>query len=512
MQPNRAGFFILFFFLTVHSYSQYITYHSDVKPILEKHCVSCHAPGEIGPMPLTSYDEVAAYGQMISYVTTSKLMPPWYADPAYRHFKNERVLTDEEILIINDWVAGGLKEGAMPYGQVISKTVGVTVLPRDPDLVISMREAFEQYGIYMDQNQVFVLPTHLKEDKWIEGIEFEPGNKKIVRHADISVSRPGMFDSLDRWDPRYGYYSFGGLGRTVDQPFWYSWSPQQKASFFDEGYGKYLPAESELIVHMHYGPTGIPLRDNSEIHIWFAEKDVDKHIITAPLINPYNLTIDSFYIEPDVKKTFHAEYTLPYAIELHSLTPQANLLCKSWEIFAQVPGIRSPVKLLKIKDWNFNWKETYRFEEPIKLPAGTIVHALAHYDNTLENLCNPSDRPLQIKWGAHLFNELFLLHGEFVIEHEERSDFVLNAPLVISEGSLPVTVDAEKRGLHRFEIRKAGDKDVFLFMESILPHDLHRFEFPIGKLDYGNYVLEVYNSNSKLVAQQPFVKMIEKGM
>lgn len=509
----RGNFILLLFIFLYSSLSaQYVTYLSDVKPILEKHCTGCHQSGDIGPMPLTTYEEAAAYGKMIQYVTSSRLMPPWYADTFYMHYKNERVLTATEIQTISDWVDGDLKEGAMPYGQVISKTVGVTVLPRDPDLVISMREAFEQYGIYMDQYQVFVLPTHLKEDKWIEAIEFEPGNKKIVRHADISVSRPGMFDSLDRWDPRYGYYSFGGLGRTVDHPFWYSWSPQQPASFFEEGYGKYLPAKSELIVHMHYGPTGVPLRDNSELHIWFAEKDVHKHIISAPLINPYNLTIDSFYIEADTKKTFHAEYKLPYAIELHSLTPQANLLCKSWEVYAQIPGLRSPQRLLKIKDWNFNWKETYRFEEPIKLPAGSVIHALAHYDNTLDNLCNPSDKPLQIKWGAHLFDELFFVHGEFVIEQEDRSDFVLNAPLVISEDTLPVTANAEKRGLHRFEIRKADDKDVFLFMETVLPHHLHTFDFPVSKLDYGNYVLSVFNSKAELVAQRPFVRMIEKGM
>src|SRR3989337_1240301 len=241
---HRNNFVLLLvFFLQPLLHAQYITYNSDVKPILEKHCTGCHQPGDIGPMPLTTYEEAAAYGKMIQYVTSSKIMPPWYADTSYNHFKNERVLSSSEIQMISDWVEGDMKEGAMPYGQVISKTVGVTVLPRDPDLVISMREAFEQYGVYMDQYQVFVLPTQLKEGKWIEGIEFVPGNKKIVRHADIAIARHGQFDSLDRWDPRYGYYSFGGLSKTVDYPIWYSWSPQQGSTFYAEGSGRYLPSE-----------------------------------------------------------------------------------------------------------------------------------------------------------------------------------------------------------------------------------------------------------------------------
>ncbi|HUR31568.1 MAG TPA: cytochrome c [Saprospiraceae bacterium] len=417
MQRSKTVLFLLFLFLNASLYSQYVTYHSDVKPILEKHCVSCHQKGAVGAMPLTTYEEVASYGTMIQYVTTSKLMPPWYADTSYSHFKNERALSESEIQAITGWVEGDMKEGAMPYGQIISSTVGVTVLPRDPDLVISMKESFEQYGIYMDQYQVFVLPANLKEDQWIEGIEFVPGNKKIVRGASISVSESGSFDSLDRWDPRYGFYSFGGVGKETDQPFWYTWSPLQTATFYEEGQAKFLPKGSDLIMHIHYGPTGIPLKDSSEIRLWFGPKKIQQQIFTEPLINPSNLSSAFFFIEPNTKKVFHGEYTLPHDIRLMSLTPQANLLCRSWEVFAMRPGERDPVKLLKIKDWNFNWKETYHFESPVSLPAGTVIHALAHYDNTIDNPCNPSDMPIAFTLGSHLFNELFYVHFEYVVDH-----------------------------------------------------------------------------------------------
>ena len=413
MQRSKAALFFFFLVLNAVAHSQYLTYRSDVKPIIEKHCTGCHAKGQIGPMPLTNYEEVSSYGNMIKYVTGSRLMPPWYADPSYRHFKNERVLTEEEIQTISDWVDGDMKEGAEPYGRIISSTAGVTVMPRDPDLIISMRQPFEQYGIYMDQYQVFVLSSGLTEDKWIEGIEFAPGNTKIVRHASISVSEPEKFDSLDRWDPRYGYFSFGGIGKEADQPFWYTWSPKQEATFYKEGQGKFLPAGSELIVHIHYGPTGVPLRDQSEVRLWFSEKKVKIPITTAPLINPSTITNDSFYIEPNEKKIFHAQYVLPQDIHLMSMTPQANLLCRSWEIFAKVPGQRLPVKLLKINDWNFNWKQTFHLESPLTLPAGTVIHAMAKYDNTLDNPCNPADKPVPVKAGAHLFSELFYVHFEY---------------------------------------------------------------------------------------------------
>ena len=96
-----------------------------------------------------------------------------------------------------------------------------------------------------------------------------------------------------------------------------------------------------------------------------------------------------------------------------SMTPQANLLCRSWEVFAKVPGQRIPVKLLKINDWNFNWKQTFHLESPLTLPAGTVIHAMAKYDNTLDNPCNPADKPVPVKAGAHLFSELFYVHFEY---------------------------------------------------------------------------------------------------
>ncbi len=492
--------------------AQYLTYNSDIKPIIDKNCKSCHRPDDIGPMPLTNYEEVSAYGKMIQYVTASRQMPPWYADPSYRHFSNERILTDDEIDKIGHWVTDGMNEGALPYGQVISSAVSVTVLPREADLVIPMREAFEQYGIYLDQYQVFVLRTNLTEDKWVEGIDFVPGNKKIVRHAAISISPAGQFDSLDQWDPRYGYYSFGGLGKIPDQPFWYTWSPQQEASFFTDGHLKFLPKGSDLILHIHYGPTGKPQLDSSMVRLYFSDQKPNNQLITAPLINPYSLTNGTFYIPSETKKIFHADYTLPYAIELRSLTPQANLLCRSFEVYAKRPGESQPVRLLKIKDWNFNWKQTYKLESPVILPAGTVIHALANYDNTPDNPCNPSDKPKEVYWGAHLFNEMFFVHFEFAPVLLLRSATSIVAPTTAGKATMPVRIEGDGKGYYSFQVRKINEEEPSFKTDILLSGEKQLVNVPIASLANDNYVLEVLNTNFEIVARHMFVKMWDKGL
>lgn len=135
-------------------------------------------------MPLDTYEDVAAYGSMIKYVTTTRLMPPWYADTAYSHFANERKLSAEEIRMISDWVEKGMEQGKTEQGKTEQgkreqekREQGKREEEKE-SVIISMDQAFEQFGLYIDQYQVFVLPTHLDEDYWVEGIEFVPGNKK----------------------------------------------------------------------------------------------------------------------------------------------------------------------------------------------------------------------------------------------------------------------------------------------------------------------------------------------
>jgi hypothetical protein len=168
---------LLFSALYIQVQGQEISYYGDIKPIVDRQCVSCHRAGEVGPMPLTSYEEVSAYGRMIQYVTTSKLMPPWYADPSYAHYSNERVLSETEIKKISNWVSSGMVPGKEPELPTVPIENHQDRIKRKPDLVISMSEAFEQYGVYLDQYQVFILPTDLAEDTWIEGIAFVPGKR-----------------------------------------------------------------------------------------------------------------------------------------------------------------------------------------------------------------------------------------------------------------------------------------------------------------------------------------------
>jgi hypothetical protein len=229
------------------------------------------------------------------------------------------------------------------------------------------------------------------------------------------------------------------------------------------------------------------------------------------LINPYGLTNDSLHISANTKKTFHASYTVPYDLNILSLTPQANLICRSWEVYAELPGESVPIKLLKIKDWNFNWKQTYHLAIPVFLPKGTIIHCLALYDNTLENLCNPSDNPVDIGWGAHLFSELFFVHFEF-----SPADTPYTVPMVLpavtASDSIPLSIPLDKRSRYRLSVsRPDGTGEIYIGTYK-LKRGVARMDINLSALACGNYVMQIRNKRHEPVAEQLFMKIREKGM
>jgi mono/diheme cytochrome c family protein len=90
------------------------TFAKDVAPILYKNCVTCHRPGEIGPMSLISYQDARPWAKAIKTKVVAREMPPWGADPAVGKYKNDASLTEQQIDTIAKWVDSGARKATTP--------------------------------------------------------------------------------------------------------------------------------------------------------------------------------------------------------------------------------------------------------------------------------------------------------------------------------------------------------------------------------------------------------------
>ena len=88
-----------------------VTFHRDVVPILQKNCQICHRPGQIAPMSLLTYKDARPWARAIKNAVVARTMPPWFADPKYGHFLNERRLTQSDIDTIAKWADAGAPGG-----------------------------------------------------------------------------------------------------------------------------------------------------------------------------------------------------------------------------------------------------------------------------------------------------------------------------------------------------------------------------------------------------------------
>src|SRR5213595_2259469 len=84
-----------------------VTFTRDVLPILQKNCQTCHRPGQIAPMSLVTYQQVRPWAKAIKEKVVTRTMPPWFVDPKYGPYSNDRSLKSNEIDTIAQWVDSG---------------------------------------------------------------------------------------------------------------------------------------------------------------------------------------------------------------------------------------------------------------------------------------------------------------------------------------------------------------------------------------------------------------------
>jgi hypothetical protein len=68
--------------------------------------------------------------------------------------------------------------------------------------------------------------------------------------------------------------------------------------------------------------------------------------------------------------------------------------------------------VLNVPQYDFGWQTTYTLAEPKRVPKGTKLHCVAHFDNSEDNLNNP-DPSAEVRFGPQTWEEM--MYGWFEI-------------------------------------------------------------------------------------------------
>src|SRR5579863_5010290 len=88
-----------------------VTFTKDVAPVLQKNCQGCHRPGEAAPFSLLTYELARPWAKAMKEAVRMKKMPPWFAEPHYGKFSNDRSLAQKDADVLAAWADAGAPEG-----------------------------------------------------------------------------------------------------------------------------------------------------------------------------------------------------------------------------------------------------------------------------------------------------------------------------------------------------------------------------------------------------------------
>jgi len=377
--------------LATDSAAKTISYSSDVAPLLQKSCVPCHSPGNIGPFAMSSYEKIKSRADTIREVLLSQRMPPWHADPHFGTFVNERGLSPEQAQTLERWIEQGAPRGDGSDPLAANPPPPAEDWPMGkPDFIVKWAKPQEVSASGIFDYRYITVRSPIPTNAWLRAVMVKPGNRKVVHHILVLVATPQELAS--------GKLRQGGGGLNG---YFAAYVPGYDAVPFPAGSGKLLPAGSSIIFQVHYTADGKPETDMSEMGLYLSKEKPATELHTRAAFNV------RFEIPPGAPETeTEAEYRFTKDALLYDMSPHMHLRGSRFSFEAVYPNGKKEM-LLSVPHYDFKWQHLYRLAQPKRLPAGTRLVCRGAHDNSTLNLDNP-DATKSVRFGDQTFNEMFI--------------------------------------------------------------------------------------------------------
>lgn len=370
------------------------TYNEDVSEIIQENCVVCHREGGVGPMQLTTYDQVRPWAPLISMRVANREMPPYAYDQhiGIQDLQGDWRLDQSEIDTIVSWVNAGAPLGSTDTEPYVAELRDPSQWNFEdqfgpPDLIIPS----SPYDIPAQGNDLWskeFTSAGNTEARCIKAVQVKPRGDAaaVVHHANSSVYVPDENGELQR----YGQLTEYAMGKWGEIP--------------GDGVCRTLPANASILWDIHLFPGGVgatakgeAIKDNVvEIGLWFQDEGYEnKDGIYKQDLALYAMREGyqngQLIIPPHGTAMTQGFHSFDHPVRIDSFQPHGHLRMRaaSLEIFYPDTGRIEPIS--QISNWSATWHHSHLYERDVAplVPAGAVLVIKQWYDNTADNPNNP---------------------------------------------------------------------------------------------------------------------------
>ncbi|MCH7816552.1 MAG: hypothetical protein IIC60_08285 [Proteobacteria bacterium] len=365
-------------------------YSTEIAPIIIDNCAECHRQGGVGPFALDSYIMVLGWSPMIREVLLNKRMPPAQVDPYIGHSDSARYLSKQNLQTLVHWIGAGAPRGSGesdPLETLEFEDSSLWLLGEPDYIVTGPENEIPPTGI-MDYIYVAVdLP--FDEDKWVRAIQYQPGDQSVLHHLMTYVTAP----EEDFWGPEREQES-------VTRRFVEGYAPgNPEAIEFAEGTGVLIPQGYKLSMQFHYVTNGLATVDTTRLGLYFGDGDFMQEKLTQAISTRFVLPANEY------NHVMHAEHVFEQDVLITGVRARMNARGKKMKFAVELAD--GTVKdFFSVPAYNYGWQPHYILDQPQLIPAGSMVHVIGAFDNSISNPTNP-DPNKEVTFGLESWDEMF---------------------------------------------------------------------------------------------------------
>ncbi len=357
-------------------------------------------------MPLLDYKQARPWASAIRQAVLLRQMPPWFADPHYGEFSNDRSLRQADIRTLAEWAEAGAPEGnAVDAPKPVQWVEGWSI--GQPEIVFAMPIAFDIPPSGTLPYHYVIVPTRFAKDTWVRMAEVRAGDREHTHHIVVSIRDPDS--NWLRGEPVGEPFTLQPGDGGIPGEFLAGYGPGAMPETLTPGQAKLIKAGSDLVFQLHYTTDGKPGCDRSRVGLILSHEPPRERVMMLAAANL------QFVIPPgDPDYRVDSRLVIDRPVTLVSLLPHMHLRGKSFEFRAVFPGGRTET-LLAVPHYSYDWQLSYYLAHPLPLPAGTIIECTARFDNSAGNPRNP-DSSKFVRFGPQSWDEMMIGYFEVALQ------------------------------------------------------------------------------------------------